>query len=472
MKQKNPKFRQEEDSLGKLKVPASALWGSQTQRALNNFPISGQTFPPAFIKNLALIKRCAAETNISLKQLDAAVGKAIMQAAEEVMAGKWQDHFCVDIFQTGSGTSTNMNANEVIANRANEILGGKRGAKIPVHPNDHVNMSQSSNDIIPTCIHITAYCYLQQEMLPVLTNLQQTLADQAKDFDSVVKLARTHLQDATPIRMGQVFGGFAAMISTNIEQITNCLPGLEQLALGGTAVGTGINCHPRFSDLTIKSINRTMGTSFKQTMNHFAAQGSQDTVVRISAGLKSLALSLRKIANDVRWLASGPTGGIGELILPAVQPGSSIMPGKVNPVIVEALLQVTAQVIGNDTAITQAEELGNFELNVGLPVMAHNLFQSIILLKNGMDGFIDRCLKGLKVNEERCQQLLENSLAMVTALVPVIGYDQAAAVAREAQMEGKTLAQVVLDQGLLNSRQLGKILNPHKLTKPSVPGKK
>lgn len=466
------RYRTEEDSLGKLPIPHSALWGIQTQRAMNNFPISGLTFPPEFIKNLALIKRCAAETNVSLKRLNPDVGNAIIKAAEEVMAGKWQDHFKVDIFQTGSGTSTNMNANEVIANRANEIMGADRGAKYPVHPNDHVNMGQSSNDVIPSAIHITAYSFLKKQLLPSLVGLKRTLTAKSRNFDSVVKLARTHLQDATPIRMGQVFSGYAALIADNRKAIQKSMIHLLELALGGTAVGTGINCHPRFPDQTIKTINRITGGRFKQTANHFSSQSAQNAVIQVSASLKTLAISVQKIANDIRWLASGPRGGIGELIIPAMQPGSSIMPGKVNPVIPEALLQVCAQIIGNDTVVTQASQLSNFELHAGQPVTAHNLFQSILLLANSLRIFTEKCLGKLKVNRKRCQQLLDQSLAMVTALVPIIGYDQAAAIAAEAQKKNKSLNQVILERGMLSPGQVKELLDPLRLTTPSTRGHK
>jgi fumarate hydratase class II len=472
MKDQPAKYRTEEDSLGKLQIPQSALWGIQTQRALNNFPVSGLSFPPEFITSLALIKRSAAEANASLKLIDPQLASAIIQAAEEVMAGNWDDQFRVDIFQTGSGTSTNMNVNEVIANRASEILGGTRGEKSPVHPNDHVNMGQSSNDVIPSAIHITAHSFLKKRLLPGLINLEKILAAKSRNFNSVIKLARTHLQDATPIRMGQVFSGYAAMIAAEVETIRKNTARLLELALGGTAVGTGINCHPRFANLTIKVINRLSAGRFKQTANHFAAQSSQFAVLQISSSLKTLAVSVHKIANDIRWMASGPRGGIGELVIPAIQPGSSIMPGKVNPVIPEAMLQVCAQVIGNDTVITQAGQLGNFELNTGQPVMAYNLFQSILLLADSIHIFIEKCLKKMTVNRKRCRQLLDQSLAMVTALVPIIGYDQAAAIAAEAQMTNKSVHQVVLDRGILSREQAKKLLDPRQLTTPSAGIKK
>ncbi|MBU1651770.1 class II fumarate hydratase, partial [bacterium] len=386
------KFRLEKDSMGEMKVPGDALWGASTQRAVENFPISGYRFPRRFIQALGVIKKAAALANVELALLNKTHSEAIAQAAAEVLEGRWDDHFVVDIFQTGSGTSTNMNANEVIANRANQILGGNIGEMKPVHPNDHVNIGQSSNDVIPTAIHVAVWEAIKTDLLPALLKLEKTLAEKATAFDKILKIGRTHLQDATPIRLGQEFSGYACMVEHGIRRLERCEESISELALGGTAVGTGINTKADFAPKAIEHINALTGLSFKEAGNHFEAQGSKDALVEVSGALKTLAASLTKIANDVRWLGSGPRCGIGEIKLPAVQPGSSIMPGKVNPVMAEALLQVCAQVIGNDAAICYGGQAGNFDLNVMLPVIAYNLLQSIQILQRVVVVFAEKCV--------------------------------------------------------------------------------
>jgi len=457
-------FRIERDSMGEMYVPEEALWGPQTQRALENFPISGSRFPRAFIRALGIVKAAAAKANLELKLLDKKIGEAIVLAADEVRDGKWDSQFVLDIFQTGSGTSTNMNANEVIANRANILLGGQVGQKTPVHPNDHVNMGQSSNDVIPTCIHLAAVESLNERLIPALYLLKRELTEKAKAFDKIVKIGRTHLQDATPVRLGQEFSGYATMTEHCIQRIEKNQEHLLELALGGTAVGTGLNAHPDHARLTIEKINCITCSKFKEAENHFEAQGAKDAVVEISGTLKTLAVSLTKIANDIKWMGAGPYGNIGELNLPAVQPGSSIMPGKINPVMAEALNQVAAQVIGNDSVITLSGLSGNFELNVMMPVMTHNLLSSIDLLTNAVKVFTEKCIAGLTANEARCEEFVEKSLAMVTALNPYIGYDKAAEIAKEAYQTKKSLRQVILKKKIMPEEKLNKILNPFSMT--------
>jgi len=461
-------FRIEKDSLGEMRVPERAYWGAETQRAIENFPISEFRFPRRFLRALGMLKKASAMANMELDLLRKELGDAICLAAQEVMDGKLDAQFVVDIFQTGSGTSTNMNANEVIANRANEILGGKIGDKKPVHPNDHVNLGQSSNDIIPSGIHIAALEGIQRDLFPSLSSLQRSLEQKAREFDRVVKIGRTHLQDATPIRLGQEFSGYASMVQHGIRRVENSRNHLAELAIGGTAVGTGINTHPKFARLVVEKINEMTGLLFREGENHFEAQGAKDALVETSSALKTLAVSLTKIANDIRWLGSGPRCGIGEILLPEVQPGSSIMPGKVNPVIPEALCQVAAQVVGNDATIALGGLSGNFELNVMMPVMAHNLLQSISLLANASLLFAQKCIRGLKANEQRCQEMIERSLAMVTALSPHIGYDAAAKIAREAYERGKTVREVALEKKVLPGEKLEKILDPWRMTEPTA----
>lgn len=450
--------------MGEMYVPEDALWGPQTQRAVENFPISGYRFPRGFIRAIGMVKYAAAKANMKLQLLEKKIGEAILQAAEEVMEGKLDDQFVVDIFQTGSGTSTNMNANEVIANRANLLLGGAIGSKTPVHPNDHVNMGQSSNDVIPTCLHISAVEAIKNHLLPVLERMRQELDKKAKDFDSIVKIGRTHLQDATPVRLGQEFSGFSSMVAHGIQRVEKNLDHLQELALGGTAVGTGINAHPDHARLAIEEINRITGYKFREADNHFEAQGAKDAVVEVSGALKTLASSLNKIANDIKWMGAGPYASLGELNIPPVQPGSSIMPGKVNPVMAEALNQVGAQVIGNDAVITISGLSGNFELNVMMPVMAHNLLSSVELLTNGVKVFTEKCIVGLTANEARCKELVEKSLAMVTALNPYIGYDKAAEIAKEAYRTKRSLREVILEKKIMPEEKLNEVLEPYSMT--------
>ncbi len=463
-------FRIEKDSMGEMQVPADAYWGAQTQRALLNFPVSGLRFPREFLRALAVVKLAAAEANVELGLLDAGIGEAIARAAREVVDGKLDEQFVLDIFQTGSGTSTNMNANEVIASRANEILGGKIGDKSPVHPNDHVNMGQSSNDVIPTCIHVAAVEEIGRELIPALGRLRDALAGKAAEFDRIIKIGRTHLQDATPIRLGQEFGGYASMVDHGVRRAAAALVNLRELAIGGTAVGTGINTHRAFPGIVIGRINALTGMDFREAENHFEAQGAKDAVVEAGGALKTVAVSLLKIANDIRWLGSGPRCGIGELLIPAVQPGSSIMPGKVNPVIAESLCQVCAQVIGNDAAITVGGLSGNLELNVMMPVTAYNLLQSIRLLANGARVFSEKCIEPLGADADRCGQYVEKSLAMCTALSPIIGYDRAAAVAKEAHATGRTVREICIEKKILPEDELNKVLDPWSMTEPGTQG--
>jgi fumarate hydratase, class II len=460
-------FRLERDFMGAIRVPARAYWGAETQRAVENFPISGLRFPRSFLRALGMIKMAAVQVNTELKLLPAGMGRGIARASREVMEGKWDDQFILDIFQTGSGTSTHMNANEVIARRANEILGGRKiGNQKPVHPNDHVNLGQSSNDVIPSAIHISALEEMERKLIPALKGLEKALAQKAREFTPIIKLGRTHLQDAVPMRLGQEFSGYAGMVRHGIGQLENARTPLQGLALGGTAVGTGLNAHPRFARRVVEKINRLTGLRFRETENHFAAQGAKDAVVAASAALKTLAVSLMKDANDIRFLGSGPRGGIGELILPEVQPGSSIMPGKVNPVIPEALCQVAAQVIGNDAAVAIGGLSGNFELNVMMPVMAHNLLESIRLLTHAAILFNEKCIRGLRADEKRCRELVEKSLAMATALSPHIGHDAAVKIAREAYDRGKTIREVVMEKGVLPAAILDRLLDPVRMITP------
>jgi fumarate hydratase class II len=461
-------FRTEKDSMGNMQVPQNAYWGAQTQRAVLNFPVSGIRFPRIFIRALGLVKRASAEANMELGLLDKRLGQSIVTAAQEVIEGKLDEQFVLDIFQTGSGTSTNMNANEVIANRANEILGGRIGDRTPVHPNDHVNMGQSSNDVIPTCIHIAATEGIERDLLPALRQLEISLSGKAKEFDAIIKIGRTHLQDAVPVRLGQEFGGYASMARHGVRRITNALQGLAELALGGTAVGTGINTHPQFAQAAIRRINDITGLSFREAENHFEAQGAKDAAVETSSALKTVAVSLMKMANDIRWLGSGPRCGIGELLIPPVQPGSSIMPGKVNPVIPESLIQVCGQVIGNDTTVAISGLSGNFELNVMMPVIAYNLLQSITIMANGVRIFSEKCITPLKADEERCRQFIEKSLAMCTSLNPIIGYDQAAKIAKEAYETGRTVREICLEKKILPEDELNKVLDPWSMTEPGL----
>ncbi|MBW3655546.1 MAG: class II fumarate hydratase [Gemmatimonadetes bacterium] len=459
-------FRTERDSLGEMQVPADALYGAQTQRAVENFPISNLRFPRRFIHALGTIKKAAAQANAQMQLLDGTVAEAISRAADEVIAGRLDSQFVLDIFQTGSGTSSNMNANEVIATRATQLLdGGTR-----VHPNDHVNMGQSSNDVIPTAMHVSARVAIHQDLVPSLERLRDALLAKAAEFDDVVKSGRTHLMDATPVRLGQEFGGYASQVDHGIRRLRNAAEELAELALGGTAVGTGTNAVPGFPALAIEKISESTGLEFREAENHFEAQGAKDAYVSASGALNTLAVSLMKIANDIRWLASGPTSGLAEIGLPAIQPGSSIMPGKVNPVMSEAMMMLCAQVMGNHVAITVGGQHGNFELNVMMPVMAHNFLESVSILAKGCDAFRTNAVEGITANRERCRELLERNPSIATALNAYIGYDEAAAVAKESARNFESVRDVVKRRGLLTDEQLDTVLNVRDMTEPGIPG--
>ena len=458
--------RIERDTMGEMEVPADALYGASTQRAVLNFPISSYRFGRHFIQALGEVKYACAMANEKLGKLSPELAAPIKQAAKEVADGKLDDQFVVDIFQTGSGTSTNMNANEVIANRAIQIMGGELGSK-SIHPNDHVNMGQSSNDVIPTCMHVAAVHALHRELMPALHRLRVALDEKAKAWEDVVKIGRTHLQDATPIRLGQVFSGYSSQISHADRRVLSKVIIMRELPIGGTAVGTGINTHPDFAKMVVEILNHETGEDFKEAPNHFEAQHSKDNFIGASAVIRTVTISLAKIANDIRFLASGPRCGIGELILPAVQPGSSIMPGKVNPVISESVLQVCAQVIGYDATIAWAGSMmGNFELHVGMPVMANAMLESVGLLHAACDMFVEKCVKGLEANRERCAELIEGSLAMATGLVPVIGYDKATEIAKLAYETGRTVREVAAEKSGLDTEKLAELLDPMKMTSP------
>ncbi len=458
-----PDYRIEKDSMGEMQVPASSYYGAQTQRAVLNFPISDLRVPRAFIRAIGLIKKAAAETNRELGLLAPPIAEPIIAAANEVIDGKLDSQFVVDIFQTGSGTSTNMNANEVIANRAIEIRGGKIGSR-EIHPNDHVNLGQSSNDVIPTAIHVAAMEEVETRLIPALQRLERSLRAKATEFDSIVKIGRTHLQDAVPIRLGQEFSGYATMIGHGISRMESIRPRLLELAIGGTAVGTGLNCPPGFPGRVVGKLGQWTGIPFKEAENKFEALAARDAAVETSGMLKAVACSLMKIANDLRWLGSGPRCGLGEILLPPPQPGSSIMPGKVNPVIAESVTMIAAQVLGNDVTITIGGQSGNFELNVMMPVIAYNLLQSISLLANGCVTFAEKCVDGIRADRERCEQMIERSLAMVTALAPGIGYDKAAAIAKEAYQSGRTIREVAGEKQALPQEELDRALDPWKMT--------
>lgn len=460
-------MRIERDSMGEMQVPDSAYYGAQTQRAFENFPVSDLKLPIPTIKALGIIKRSAAIVNNKLGFIPEDIKNAIVRAADEVIDGKFNDQFIVDIFQTGSGTSSNMNTNETIANRASEIMGGNIGDRFPVHPNDHVNYGQSSNDVFPTAIHVSANIEVQNSLIPVLENLYNSLDKKAKEFDSIMKIGRTHLQDATPIRLGQEFSGYAQMVKNGIKRLKNSTPLLSELAQGGTAVGTGINTHKDFGRLIAEEITKISGVQFKEAENHFEAQAMQDAAVELSGSLKTIAVSLSKIANDIRWLGSGPRAGLGEIILPAVQPGSSIMPGKVNPVICESMIQACAQVIGNDLAITLGGQGGVFELNLMLPLIAHNLLQSVQILGNASKMFTEKLVDGIQADEKKCKDYIEGSLAMCTSLAPIIGYDKAADIAHKAYKTGKTVRQIAMENKVLEEDKLNKLLDPRSMTKPN-----
>ncbi len=463
--------RIERDSMGEVAVPADAFYGAQTQRAVENFPISNLRFPREFIRAVGLVKLAAARANMDLGLLDKSIGDAIVSAARETADGKLDRHFVLDIFQTGSGTSTNMNANEVIRNRAMQMLGGNVGDKKPVHPNDHVNMGQSSNDVIPTAMHVAVLDSIEHRLIPALRKLQKALNLKAAEFDSVVKIGRTHLQDATPVRLGQEFGGYARQVRLGISRLEKLRETLGELPLGGTAVGTGINTHPKFAARAIHHLSKLTGLNLREAGDHFEAQSAKDSIVEASGTLKTIAVSLTKIASDIRLLASGPRCGIGEITLPETQPGSSIMPGKVNPVIAESVLMAAAQVIGNDLTITIGGQAGILELNLMMPVMAHNILESIRLLAASATNLTERCILGIQANKERCNELVEKSLAMCTALAPEIGYDAAASIAEEAYKTGQTVRQIATAKKILPPKRLREILDPLRMTKPGIAAK-
>jgi len=458
-------FRIEKDSLGEMKVPEDALYGPQTQRAVENFPISGQRFGRRFIEALGLVKRAAAETNVELGHLEAPIAEAVAEAAAEVAEGRWDEQFVLDVYQTGSGTSTNMNANEVIARRATQLMKGKGSA----HPNDHVNFGQSSNDVIPTAIHVAARVAIEKELVPGLEHLRDALARKAAEFDGVMKSGRTHLMDATPVRLGQEFAGYSAQVTKGIERVRRASTELEELALGGTATGTGINTDPDFAAGAVARLAKETGIVFREADDHFEAQGAKDAAVSTAGALNTVATSLMKIADDIRWLGSGPTSGIAEIRLPAIQPGSSIMPGKVNPVMAEATMMVCARVMGNHTTVTVAGSRGNFELNVMMPVLAHALLESITLLASVSRAFADNCVVGIEANEVRARDLLELNPSIATALNPYIGYDKAADVAKESAKRGVSVRQIVREKGLLPADKIDEALDVRGMTEPGLP---
>ncbi len=461
-------MRTERDSMGEVSVPDDAYYGASTQRAVENFPISNLRFSRRFIWALGLIKGSAARVAGPLDYVDPDTAKAIAAAADEVRDGKLDDQFVLDIFQTGSGTSTNTNANEVIANRATELLGGTFTEEKLVHPNDHVNFGQSSNDVIPTAIHVAAVAAIREDLLPALNQLGEALAAKANEFADVVKSGRTHLMDATPVTLGQEFGGYAAQIRKGAERVDKVLPELEELALGGTAVGTGLNAPDGFASAVIADMASITGYPFREADDHFEAQAAKDAAVNASGALKTVAQSMFKIANDLRWLGSGPRTGIAEIQLPSLQPGSSIMPGKVNPVMSEMVMQVTAQVVGNDAAVTWSGANGNFELNVMMPVLAHNLLESISLLANAADTFRERCVKGIIANVHRARELAEANIIVVTALNPHIGYDNGAIAAKEAFATGRNVRDVVVEKGWLTAQQVDDLLDIKRMTEGGI----
>ena len=462
----NSGLRIERDSMGEMQVPADALYGASTMRAVLNFPISDLRFPRAFIRALGLVKQAAAQANMGLGVLDETLGNAIVAAAQEVIDGRLDSHFVLDVFQTGSGTSTNTNANEVIANRASQILGGDLGSR-RVHPNDQVNLGQSSNDVIPTAMHLAALLSIQEDLMPALETLRGELQRKADEFWPIIKTGRTHLQDATPVRLGQEFLGFAGQAENGLRRLRRTQEALAEVALGGTAVGTGVNTHPEFAARVCQRLAATTGVNVRETDNHFQAQATLDAVVEASGELKTIAVSLHKIANDIRFIACGPRAGLGEITVPEVQPGSSIMPGKVNPVIAESVLQVAAQVIGNDAAVTLAGQGGYFELNTMMPVAAYNLLQSIALLAAAANNFAVQCVQGIQATDVG-PAMVEKGLMLGTALAPAIGYDAAAAIAKEAAASGQTIREVARLRTTLADQELARLLNPEEMTKPSL----
>ncbi|HVL82322.1 MAG TPA: class II fumarate hydratase [Actinomycetota bacterium] len=458
-------FRIEKDTMGEVRVPAWALWGASTQRAVENFPVSGIVFPPRFIRALALIKGAAAEVNAELGHLEQDVARLISQAATRVAGNEFDEHFPLDVFQTGSGTSTNTNANEVIANLANEAAGSERGTKTPVHPNDHVNFGQSSNDVIPTTIHVAALDAIQHDLLPALERLHGSLRTKATEWTDVVKPGRTHLMDATPVTLGQEFGGYARQVELGIKRVRDAMPRLGELALGGTAVGTGLNTDPRFAAMVIARLTERTGLGLREAEDHLEAQGAQDACVEMSGALKTVAVSLAKIANDLRWMNSGPRAGLAEIRLPDLQPGSSIMPGKVNPVIPEVVVQVAGQVIGADAAITFGGASGNFELNVTLPLIAHNLLQQVTLLAAASTLLATKTIETTEADVERCRSLVESTDIIATALNPVIGYERAAELVKEARRTGRTIRELAAERDILPEEELDRVLDVEWMTR-------
>tara|TARA_Y100000994_G_scaffold249564_1_gene262108 strand:+ start:5000 stop:6400 length:1401 start_codon:yes stop_codon:yes gene_type:complete len=452
-----------QDSMGKIEVPYKALYGAQTQRAKINFPISGLKLPKEFINSIIIIKRSAAIVNFKLDKINLSQKNAIVKACDYLLKNDYKDEFPVDVFQTGSGTSTNMNVNEVISSVANSISKNKRK---DIHPNDHVNMGQSSNDVIPTAVHISTVLLVNKTLIPELIEMEKVLLKKEREFKDILKIGRTHLQDATPMTLGQEFSGYKYLISKNIKRINTNKVFLYDLAQGGTAVGTGINTHKKFGKLIANEISDFTGIKFQESKNHFEAQSTQDGIVAFSGDIKALAVALSKIANDIRWLSSGPRSGLGEISIPSVQPGSSIMPGKVNPVICESMLQVCAQVISNDAAITLGGLGSYFELNLMLPLIAHNILFSISILSNSINVFNSKLLAGIKADKKKCEDYIEGSLAMCTSLAPVIGYDSAAEIAYEAYNSGKTIRQVLKDKKILSDKEISKILDPKSMIKP------
>lgn len=460
-------YRMEYDSLGSVKVPKEKLYGAQTARSLKNFKIGSEKFPRTFIRALGIVKKAAALANQELKVLSAKKANLIIRAANEVIAGTLDEHFPLVIWQTGSGTQTNMNANEVIANRAIALAKGKIGSKNPVHPNDDVNKGQSSNDVFPTAMHVATVEEIHRKLIPAVTGLCDALKAKSREFKGIVKIGRTHLMDATPLTLGQEFSGYSQQLTNGLERINACLPRLYELAIGGTAVGTGLNTHPRFAATAAKKIAQISGKPFISSRNKFESLAAHDALVEASGALKTLAVSLIKISNDIRWLGSGPRCGIGEIVLPENEPGSSIMPGKVNPTQCEAMLMVCAQVMGNDMAVTVAGSGGNFELNVFKPVIIHNVLRSIELLASACESFRENCIAGIKPNRAQIKKNLDNSLMLVTALNPHIGYDKAAKVARKALRENSTLKEAVVSLGFMTAKQFDSIVKPEKMIGPS-----
>ena len=458
--------RTERDSMGDMEVPAEALYGASTMRAVLNFPISDLRFSRTFIRALGLVKQAAAKTYVEMDVLDADIGDAIDRAAQEVIDGKLDEHFVLDIFQTGSGTSTNTNANEVIANRASQLMGGDLGSRL-VHPNDHVNLGQSSNDVIPTSIHLAALLAINEDLIPALMNLEGELRKKSDEFWPIIKTGRTHLQDATPVRLGQEFLGFAGQAENSIKRLRRAQEALAEVALGGTAVGTGVNTHPEFSRRTCERISDISGVTVRETTNHFQAQSTLDALVEASGQLRTVAISLHKIANDIRFIGSGPRAGLGEILLPEVQPGSSIMPGKINPVISESVIQVAVHVFGNDSTVALAGQGSYFELNTMMPVAAFNILQSIGLLATSANNFADQCVKGIQATSTG-PAMVEKGLMLGTALSPAIGYDAAAAIAKEASGSGQTIREVARLRTELTDGQLDQLLNPEDMTHPSL----